>query len=140
MSPALVIVITGSSFAVSFTAATLGTSTSMPNSMTWAVNMKMMSSTSTTSTNGVTLISARLPVPALRLRDPNPLPPLTESAMLISETALRHIQKFHREIVHAGAHLTNLLAEDVVENSGWNCGDEADGGRDQRLGNARSQR
>src|SRR5207248_1948077 len=91
--PSLVIETTGISLAFSLTGRTLGTSTSIPNSITWAVSMKMISSTSTTSTNGVTLISANVVVVARRL-DPNlpppPLPPLTDNAMALlpAEAAL----------------------------------------------------
>src|SRR5215469_2893348 len=42
---------------ISFTVCVCGTFTSMPDWMMGAVNIKMMSSTSTTSTNGVMLIS-----------------------------------------------------------------------------------
>jgi hypothetical protein len=69
----------------------------MPNSITWAVSMKMISSTSTTSTNGVTLISDRL-APPPRRRDPNPPPPLPDNAMaLFSETALGQVQELERK-------------------------------------------
>src|SRR5664280_2320126 len=113
--PSLVMVTTGISFAVSFTMRTLGTSTSMPNSITWAVSMKMMSSTSTTSTNGVMLISDRL-APPPRRREPYPPPPLTDNAMaLLSETAFGHIQELHGKVVHARAYLPDPVAENVVE-------------------------
>src|SRR6476646_2286211 len=49
--------ITRRSSEISFTTFVLGTETSMPDSSTGAVTIKMISSTSTTSTNGVTLIS-----------------------------------------------------------------------------------
>src|ERR1039457_6439993 len=133
-------VTTGSSWAVSFTACTLGTSTSMPNSITWAVSMKMMSSTSTTSTNGVMLISDRL-APPLRRRDPYPPPPLTDNAMaLLSETAFGHVQELHGKVVHARADLPDSVAENVVEDGGWDGGCKARRRRNQRFGDARRHR
>src|ERR1017187_9679123 len=79
MTPSLVMVTTGiSCWLLSLTGRTLGTSTSMPNSRTCAVSMKMMSSTRTTSTNGVTLISERAGLPRRLARYP---PPLVEKAM-----------------------------------------------------------
>src|SRR6266542_722936 len=97
---------TGSSLLESLTCRTLGTSTSMPNSITWAVSIKMMSSTSTTSTKGVTLMSAIAAVPWNRRRPP-PLPPLTEIATLLSEAPLGQVQEFQREVVHARAHFAD---------------------------------
>src|ERR1700688_2317032 len=101
--PSLVMETTGISLAFSLTGRTLGTSTSMPNSITCAVSMKMISSTSTTSTKGVTLISERLEPEkedAPRLRDPNPPPPLTDSAiwLLPAERPLGHVQELQRKV------------------------------------------
>src|SRR5574340_217803 len=127
---------TGSSWALSLTLRTLGTSTSMPNSMTCAVSINMIRSTSTTSTKGVTLISARAPM-SPRERRRNPLLPLTEIATLVSEAPLGHVQKFERKIVHAGAHFLDNVPEMIVENRGRDGGGEAHRGGDQRLGNAR---
>src|SRR5271157_10889 len=133
-------VTTGSSCAVSFTACTLGTSTSMPNSITWAVSMKMIRSTSTTSTNGVTLISDRLPPPPRRL-DPYPPPPLTEIAMaLLSETALGHVQELHGKVVHARADLPNPVAKNIIENRRGDGGRQARRRGNQRFRNARRHR
>src|ERR1019366_1699011 len=125
-------VTTGRSCALSFTACTLGTSTSMPNSITWAVSMKMISSTSTTSTKGVTLISDRLPPPPRR-REPYPPPPLTDNAMaLLSETALGHVQELHGKVVHARADFPDPVAEDVIEDRRGDSGRKA-----RRRGNQR---
>src|SRR5271157_5680865 len=133
-------VTTGSSCAVSFTACTLGTSTSMPNSITWAVSMKMMSSTSTTSTNGVTLISDRL-APPPRRREPYPPPPLTDKAMaLLSQTALGQVQEFQGKVVHARADLPDSVAENVVENSRRDGGCQPRRRGNQRFRDARRHR
>ena len=51
--------ITRRSSVISFTDRVLGTLTSMPDCSTGAVTMKMISSTSTTSTSGVMLMSER---------------------------------------------------------------------------------
>src|ERR1039458_2271848 len=136
VTPSLVTVTTGICWAVSFTIRTFGTSTSMPNSITWAVSMKMISRTSTTSTNGVTLISERLDPPA-RLRDPYP-PPLREKAMaLFSAAALGEVQKLHREVVHARAQFPDAVAEVVIEDSRRDGRRQAHRRGNQRLGDAR---
>ena len=130
-------VTTGISCAVSLTVRTFGTSTSMPNSITCAVSMKMMSSTSTTSTNGVTLISrdgvAAAPA-ATRIRRHWWRRPW----LLLSETALGQVEELEREIVHAGADLANQVAEVVIEDGGGNGREQADRGGDQRFGDARA--
>src|ERR1035441_4549915 len=132
-SPVLSIVITGICCAVSFTYFTCGTSTSMPNSITCAVSMKMINSTSTTSTNGVTLISESMDRP-LPLRDPNPPPPFTDIAIcLFSEAALRHVQELQREIVHARPDLPNVAAQNVIEDRRRNRRHQSDSRCDQRL-------
>src|ERR1035437_8981584 len=133
-------VTTGSSWAVSFTACTLGTSTSMPNSITWAVSMKMISSTSTTSTNGVMLISDML-APPPRRREPYPPPPLTDNAMaLLSETAFGQVQELHGKVVHARAYLPDPMAENVVEDGGGDGGCKHGRRRNQRFGVRRRHR
>src|SRR5579863_9690719 len=109
----------------------------MPNSITCAVSMKMMSSTSTTSTKGVTLISARLDEPALRRRDPYP-PPFVEIAMtLLPEGALRQVEKLHGEVVHTRTQFADLVAEEVIEDGCRNRGHQAEGRSHQSFGNAR---
>src|ERR1035441_4888877 len=132
-SPVLSIVITGICCAVSFTYFTFGTSTSMPNSITCAVSMKMINSTSTTSTNGVTLISESMDPPR-PLRDPNPPPPFTDIAIcLFSEAALRQVQELQREIVHARPDLPNVAAQNVIEDRRRNRRHQSDSRCDQRL-------
>src|SRR5579883_3230206 len=112
----------------------------MPNSITCAVNMKMISNTRTTSTNGVTLISARLDEAPFRRRDPNP-PPFTDIAMaLFSEGALRHVQKFHGEIVHAGAHFTNFVTEKVIKDGCGNGRHQTERSRYQGFRDSRRNR
>ena len=136
MTPSLVMVTTGISWALSLTARTFGTSTSRPNSMTCAVSMKMMSSTSTTSTNGVTLISAMRVAAA---------PAATgfrrhwwrRPSLLSAEAALGQVEELEREIVHARAQFADQVAEIVIEDGRRDGGEQADRGGDQRLGDAR---
>ena len=128
-------VTTGISCALSLTVRTLGTSTSMPNSITCAVSMKMMSRTSTTSTNGVTLISAMACAAA---------PAATgirrhwwrRPCATLPETALGQVEELEREIVHAGAQFADQVAEVVIEDGRGDGGEQADRGGDQRLGDA----
>src|SRR5579862_10057157 len=131
-------VMTGSSITGFSTAlVVLGTSTSIPDSTTCAVIMKMMSNTSTTSTNGVTLISDIAAEPWKRRRPPPPFPPpLTLMATSVSEASFGQVHELEREVVHLGAHLLNRVAEHVEEDGGGNGGDQAHGGRDQRFRDA----
>src|ERR1043165_2162005 len=131
-------VTTGRSWAVSFVSLTFGTSTCSPYSITCAVSMKMISNTSTTSTNGVTLISDSI-CPPPRRRDPKP-PPLTDNAMSLSETTFRHIEEFERKIVHARPDFADRVAEIVIENRRRDGREKPDGGRDERLRDAGSHR
>src|SRR5690348_5218082 len=123
--------ITGSTLALSRTCFTLGTSTSMPNSITCAVILKMISSTSTTSTNGVTLISESAGVPWNRRR-PGAPPPLTLIAMpSLPVAAFSQIQEFEREVVHARSNFLEDVAEVVIENGCRNRRCQAHRCRDQ---------
>src|SRR5215470_3911087 len=135
---------TGRSLTVSLVVFTAGTSTSMPDSITWAVSIKMISSTSSTSTNGVTLISDSAAPPR---RPPRPRPPLSlvekatgHSSPLLLKVALGHIQELDGEVVHARADFLEHVTEVVVENSRRNSRAQADRGREQRVGDARPHR
>src|SRR5215469_5260169 len=133
--PSFVRLTTGISCAVSFTCRTLGTSTCNPNSITWAVSMKMISNTSTTSTNGVMLISASGAPPRRRPTPPPPLP-FVEKAILRSEIPFGHVQELQREVFHARTHFADAVAEQVIEHGGRNGREEPHGGGNQRFGNA----
>src|ERR1700733_15296047 len=91
---------TGRSWTFSFTGFTLGTPTCKPNSITCAVSMKIISSASTTSTNGTMLISASAGVPRKRPR-PSPLELLRENAMLPLQTSFGQVQELEHEVFHA---------------------------------------
>src|ERR1700693_6238299 len=97
--------------------------------MTCAVMIKMMSSTKTTSTNGVTLMSAIAGKPRDRL-PPLPLVRLNAMSLLLSFTrrSLDHIDEFERKIVESVAHLLQTAAENVVKNSRRDGRYQADAG------------
>src|SRR5580658_11123761 len=103
--------------------------------MTWAVSIKMISSTSTTSTRGTMLISASEGLPRNRPRR-SPLEVFREKAMLIAPSlslqgALRQIQELELKVFHARAEFLDRAAEHIVENSCWNGGKESHRGGDQ---------
>src|SRR3979411_2672627 len=101
--PSWAMTTTGKSWTFSRMGFTFGTSTSRPNSITCAVSMKMISSTSTTSTSGTTLISdSELPT-RHRPRMPPTAELVVENAMSALETSFHEIQKLEDEIFHAGA-------------------------------------
>src|SRR5579859_6859036 len=107
----------------------------MPESITCAVIMKMMRRTSTTSTNGVTLISESAVVPWNRRR-PDVPPLLTVIAIgSLPVGALGQVKKFEREVVHAGAHFLDDVAEVVVGDRRGNSREQADGGGNQSFRN-----
>src|SRR3954464_4896659 len=103
--------------------------------------MKMISNTRTTSTNGVTLISAiagsprdLLPPPLVRLKATLRLP------SSLPRGPLDHVHEFERKIIKTVAHLFQLAAEKIVENGGRNRGNQTHARRDQRIRHARSHR
>src|SRR5206468_11388398 len=87
--------------------------------------MKMMSSTSMTSTMGTTLISAsELATRRLRLR-----PGDTSSAVCtfgtLGEVPFRDVQKLHRKVVHLRGEDLHLLGQRVIEVDRGNGRDES---------------
>src|SRR3954470_7959635 len=115
-----------------FWALAFGSATSTPWWSMGAAIMKMMSSTSITSTRGVTLMSAITgssspsPLPKLKAISPGPL----------GEIPLGQVEEFEHEVVHPRAQPAHVLGEVVVGDEGGNGGGEAGGGVDQRLGDA----
>src|SRR4029079_3135999 len=102
--------------------------------------MKMMSSTSMTSTSGTTLISASdVATRALRPRRwrPPPDPPVGCTFCILGEVPLGDVQELEREVVHFGGELLHAVREVIVEIHRGNCREEARGGRNQRIGDAR---
>src|SRR5665213_1079826 len=106
--------------------------------MACAVIMKMMSNTSATSTNGVTLISAMAETP--RLDRPPLAPPTVIAIRLFSETALDQVQELERKIIQLSADFLERVTEMVVRHGRGYGGEQARGGCDQRVRNARSHK
>src|SRR6202051_4316662 len=98
---------------ISFTLRVFGTETSMPDCSTGAVTIKMISRTKTTSTSGVMLISASevrvWPVLAVKATRGLPL-----HRFLFGTDLFQAIEKFPREVVHAGAELRQRSGDLVV--------------------------
>src|SRR5690606_38667817 len=121
-------------------AAVLGRSIGTPAVIIGAATMKMISSTSITSTMGVTLISLITALPLRRRRRPPPpsAPPvLAPMAMLTAprfELAAQNGGEFIREPLQPPGHLGRVGAELVVENHRRNGRDQPDGSSEQRLG------
>ena len=129
--------ISGSSRTRSGCVVVSGRSTSMPCCIIGAVTMKMISSTSITSTNGVTLISENGAVLARRsgaaTASPRPrAPPARPARSSRAEVRL----ELAREEVDRACELAQARDEDVVEDRRGDRGEEADRRRDQRLGDA----
>src|ERR1700759_1952722 len=104
---------------ISRTVFVLGTETSMPDCRTGAVSMKMMSSTSTTSTSGVMLISERdvRVAPLLAVKATGRLP--FDGVFLGPEIALFHaIEQLTGEVVHAGGEISSARSEAGVCDDG----------------------
>src|SRR5271163_1560272 len=114
---------------ISRTVLVLGTATSMPDCRTGAEIMKMTSSTSTTSTSGVMLISARavwvrplLVVNATRLS----LSAARSDRLLGADIDVFHaVEQLAGEIVHARAELAETAGELVVGDQGRNRDEQA---------------
>src|SRR5713226_7077153 len=110
-----------------FCALAFGNATSTPWCSMGAAIMKMMSSTSITSTSGVTLMSA------ITGSSSSPLPPRlkaisfspTWSQVESGEIPLRQIEEFEHEVLHPGAQPAQVLGEVVVGDERRNGGGEA---------------
>src|SRR6516162_1138298 len=117
--------------------AVFGRFTSMPRYIMGAVSMKISSSTKTTSTSGMTLISAR----ALRVR-PVPSPPasvliaILERLRASHEPALSQVRQLEREVVHLRGPVADLADEVVVPDDRGNGREETGGGGHQGLRDA----
>src|SRR6266478_1721133 len=103
----------------------------MPRWIIGAVTMKMMSSTSMTSTIGTTLISAS-ELATRRPRPRRPAPPTETCCTLgmarLCEIPFRDVEEFHREIVHAGREQLYTLRQIVVEEHGRYRGHQTERG------------
>src|SRR5207248_358758 len=113
-----------------------GRFTSTPRWIIGAVTMKMMSSTSITSTSGTTLISAS----ELDTRLARPRPGAAASCPVATLGTLREVpfcdvQKLHREVVHFRCEDLHPVGEHVVEVHRRDRRDESERRRDQRVRN-----
>src|SRR5271165_4577727 len=123
---------------ISLTVLVLGTATSMPDCRTGAVSMNMTSSTSTTSTSGVILISARAVCvwPLLLVKATRGLP--FKGVLIRHQRDLLHtVKQFTRKIIHARGEIAQAASELVVGDDCRNGDNQPRGGCDQCLGHAR---
>src|SRR5262249_34503621 len=123
-----------SSTAVGFDEA-FGRFTSIPRYIIGAVSMKISSRTSTTSTSGMMLISARV-VPIRRVSADSVLTPIFRRAPRLGNGPAQDVQKIHREALHLDRPVLHAIDEVVVADDRRDGGAEARGGRDQRLGDS----
>src|SRR4029450_10942008 len=124
-----------SSTAVGFDAA-FGRLTSIPRYIMGAVSMKIRSRTSTTSTSGIMLISARL-VPIRRGPCGSSALNIVAGSACLGGGAAQQIQEIHREAFHLAGPVLHAIDEVVVADDGGDRGAEPGRGRDQRLGDTR---
>src|SRR5687767_11456204 len=117
-----------------------GSSTVMPVVMSGAVIMKMMSSTSMTSTSGVTLMSAIMLPPPCAALESEPLSPtcIAMGDLRRREVALDDVEEVGREVLHVAVQDADARIEVVVRHDGRNGGDQPGGRRDQRVRDVRA--
>src|SRR5256885_15299147 len=94
-------------------AAARGKFTSMPRYIIGAVSMKIRSRTSTTSTSGMMLISARL-VPIRRGSDDSVLNAIFGRASRLGRGPAQDVQEIHREAFHLDGPVLHAVDEVVV--------------------------
>src|SRR5262245_50130215 len=107
-----------------------GRSSGIPFWSIGAASMEMMRRTSMTSTSGVMLISA-----IARWRPDRP-PPFPTDAPTSAPPAEHPVDQVRAELVHPGFEESKLAHEVVVADERRDRGEEARGGRDERLGDA----
>src|SRR5215467_7054917 len=111
----------------------------MPDCSTGAVNIKITSNTSTTSTSGVILISASAVCvwPLLLVKATRGLP--FQRILVLCYRKLFHaVQKFAGEVIHARAKFAATCRELVVSDNCRYRDHKTGRGRNQRLRNTRS--
>src|SRR5215467_11838681 len=100
-----------------------------------AATIKIISSTSITSTSGTTLISAsELDTRRLRLRPGATSSPLWTFGTL-GEVPFCDVEEFHREVVHLRREQLHVVRQAVVVNDGRNGGDQPECRRNKGFGN-----
>src|SRR6516165_784198 len=97
--------------------------------------MKMMSSTSITSTSGTTLISASEVDTRRRLARPGVMSSPLWTFGTLRKVPFCDVQEFHREVVHLRREHFDVMRQAVVVDDGWNRRDQSEGRRDERIGN-----
>src|SRR5262245_8878778 len=108
----------------------------MPRYIIGAVSMKMSRRTRTTSTRGMTLISASV------LRVPAPSPPASALIAILEglcapyEPTLDQVCQLEREVFHFGHPVSHPPDEVVVADDGRNRGSQSECGRHQRAGDS----
>src|SRR5215217_344992 len=131
--------VTGLAWLGSAAAADFGRSMGTPVVIIGAATMKMMSSTSITSTIGVMLISLITAFLRLRRRRPPPPPPeATPIPMSVAprfELAAENGGEFVGKAFQPADQLAGIGAELVIGDNRRNGGDKADSGSEQRFGN-----
>src|SRR5947207_15714249 len=119
-----------------------GTLTSGPFRICGAITMKMISSTSTTSTSGVMLMAA-----CILLGSPSRIsrPPFLHRRLDVSFFDVNHLElryfeqavhELGRSTIHLDMESLNLAREVVEGDDGRNCDEDTQGRRDQRLSDA----
>src|SRR2546425_10058376 len=109
----------------------------MPRYIMGAVSMKISSRTSTTSTSGMMLISARL-VPIRRGPcDSSNLNAIFGCASPLGSGPAQKVEEVHREALHLHGPVLHAVDEVVVPDDGGDRGAEPRGRRNQRLGDSR---
>ena len=117
--------------------AVIGRSTLTPRTIIGVITMKMISSTSTTSTSGVTLISARTCPLGWRFRWPPARGPRGQVVITRSRVpAQDRVDQLGRGLVDVDGDVVEARGEVVVEPDRDDRDAEADGGGHQRLGDA----
>ena len=115
----------------------------MPDCSTGAVTMKMISSTSTTSTSGVMLMSERevwvRPLAAVKAITAAP-PGLRRFVGGLRLLALDRVQHLQREVIAAGSKVADRSADQVVGDHGRDGGRQSGGRGNQGFGNSGSDR
>src|SRR5438105_15146071 len=111
-------------------AAARGRFTSIPRYIIGAVSMKISNRTSTTSTRGTMLISARVGP----IRRPSPLSKLNAifgAARHLGHAAREEVEQLQREAVHLRGPVLHAVHEVVVSDHGGDGGAEAGRGGDE---------
>src|SRR5215467_5809564 len=111
-----------------------GTSTSIPDCKIGAVIMKIISSTSTTSMNGIMLISDSV------VCVPFPSVGISEIHYVLGERLFDLRRNFKRKRIEPLRELTNISQKLIVENYGGNRGEESGRCGHKRFRNARRYR